>query len=119
GVGRGDVQHLSVDGVLVPPAGEGWRGAKPMTIGDVVSEAGAAGRTTNPSYFARMTDHETFGRQALGELGRRGTFGVAPVAAAAAGAGRGQDLVGLRRPGAGRGVGSAPPGGHPGPRPRG
>jgi hypothetical protein len=93
-----DVQHLSVDGVLVPTVGEGWREAKLMTIGDVVDEAGGAVRTTNLSYFARMTDHETFGRQALGELGRRGTLDAATVVAVADGAVWIQEFVDLHRP---------------------
>jgi hypothetical protein len=96
--GAGDVQQLSVDGVLVPTVGDGWREAKLVTIGDVVGGAAAEVRTTNLSYFARMTDHETFGRQALGELDRRGTFGVATVVAVADGAEWIQGVVDLHRP---------------------
>jgi hypothetical protein len=93
----GDVQQVSVDGVLAPTVGGEWHEVKLATIGDVVAE-GEAVRTTNLSYFARMTDHATFGRQALGELSRRGTFDVATVVAVADGAEWIQGFVDLHRP---------------------
>lgn len=93
----GDVQQLSVDGVLAPTVGGEWREVKLATIGDVVT-AGDAVRTTNLSYFARMTDHEGFGRQALGELHRRGTLAVPTVIAVADGAEWIQGFVDLHRP---------------------
>jgi hypothetical protein len=93
----GDVQQLSVDGVFAPTVGGEWREVKLATIGDVVADGGGA-HTTNLSYFARMADHETFGRQALGELHRRGTFAVATVVAVADGAEWIQGVVDLHRP---------------------
>jgi hypothetical protein len=94
----GAIQQVSIDGVFAPTVGAGWREVKLMAIGDVVGEAGAEVHTTNLSYFARMTDHETFGRQALGELHRRGTLAVATVVAVADGAEWIQGVVDLHRP---------------------
>jgi hypothetical protein len=93
----GDVQHLGVDGVFAPIVGGDWREVKLATIGAVVVDGDAA-HTTTLSYFARMVDHETFGRQALGELHRRGTFDVATVVAVADGADWIQGFVDLHRP---------------------
>jgi hypothetical protein len=93
----GEVQQLSVDGVFAPIVGGDWREVKLATIGDVVA-TGEAVHTTNLSYFARMADHETFGRQALGELHRRGTFTVPTVVAVADGAEWIQGFVDLHRP---------------------
>jgi hypothetical protein len=93
----GAVQQLSVDGVFVPLVAGEWREAKLAAIGDVGADAGGV-RTTDLSYFARMTDHETFGRQALGELDRRGTLDAATVVAVADGAEWIQGFVDLHRP---------------------
>jgi hypothetical protein len=94
----GAIQQVSVDGVFAPLVGGEFREVKLVTIGEVVGDAGAAIHTTTLSYFARMTDHETFGRQALGELHRRGTFDVATVVAVADGAEWIQGFVDLHRP---------------------
>jgi hypothetical protein len=93
----GDVQQLSVDGVFAPLVGGEWREVKLVTLGDVVV-TGEEIHTTALSYFARMTDHETFGRQALAELHRRGTFAVPTVVAVADGADWIQGFVDLHRP---------------------
>jgi hypothetical protein len=93
----GEVQQLSVDGVFAPTVGGDWREVKLAAIGEVVV-TGDAVHTANLSYFARMADHEVFGRQALGELHRRGTFDVATVVAVADGAEWIQGFVALHRP---------------------
>jgi hypothetical protein len=94
----GAIQQVSVDGVFAPIVGGEFREVKLVTIGAVVGAAGAEIHTTNLSYFARMTDHDTFGRQALGELHRRGTFDVATVVAVADGAAWIQGFVDRHRP---------------------
>jgi hypothetical protein len=94
----GAIQQLSIDGVFAPTVGGEWREVKLLVIGDVVGEAGGEVHTANLSYFARMTDHEAFGRQALGELDRRGTLEAATVVAVADGAEWIQGFVDLHRP---------------------
>lgn len=92
-----EVQQVSADGVFAPLVGGEWREVKLLTVGDV-EVIGERVRTTDLSYFARMTDHETFGQQALGELHRRGTLAVATVVAVADGAEWIQGFVDRHRP---------------------
>ncbi|MEA2527380.1 MAG: hypothetical protein QOF01_4428 [Thermomicrobiales bacterium] len=94
----GDIQQLSVDGVFAPIVGGEWREVKLVTIGEIEGEAGEHVHTTDLSYFARMADHEAFGRQALGELHRRGTLDAPTVVAVADGAAWIQGVVDLHRP---------------------
>jgi hypothetical protein len=94
----GDVQQLCVDGVFAPLVGGEWREVKLLTVGEVVAGSDDTVHTTGLSYFARMTDHEAFGWQALGELHRRGTLAAATVVAVADGAEWIQGFVDLHRP---------------------
>jgi hypothetical protein len=91
------IQQVSVDGVFAPTLGGDWREVKLLAIGDVVA-AGAEVHATDLSYFARMADHERFGREALAELDRRGTLAAATVVAVADGAEWIQGFVDLHRP---------------------
>jgi hypothetical protein len=92
------VRQLSVDGVFAPVVGGDWREVKLLAVGEVGRGADGEVRTTALSYFARMADHERFGRQALAELDRRGTLAVATVVAVADGADWIQGVVDLQRP---------------------
>ena len=66
----------SVDGAQVPVVGGEWAEVKTLAVGPVETSRGADGepvvRTRELSYFSRLTDHETFRRQAWPELHRRG-----------------------------------------------
>jgi hypothetical protein len=91
---------VSVDGAMVPLRQGAWAEMKLLSMGEpeVISRAadgaavdgaavdGAAVRTRHLSYFARLSDAETFGRQALGELHRRGLERAGAVAAVQDGA---------------------------------
>ncbi len=100
-------QLLSADGAMVPLVGGGWGEVKLLAIGDVgaacwerdewVVHSGAL------SYFARMTDAQTFGELARVETHRRGTERAAVGALWAAcavtdGAEWLQGLIDLHRP---------------------
>lgn len=86
------VQQLSVDGAMVPLVGGQWGEVKLLAIGTVTAAAAGAPaaprevRTADLSYFARLTDAETFGRLATGETHRRGTETAGQVAAVMDGA---------------------------------
>jgi len=80
------VQQVSVDGVLVPLVGGTWAEVKTLAIGAVGRDRHGAVRTTGLSYFARLADAETFGREALTELTRRGMATAGVVVAVADGA---------------------------------
>lgn len=114
------VQQLSVDGAMVPLVGGRWSEVKLLTLGTVVSpppppltpapapasasasasDAAAPPRphTTDLSYFARLTDADTFGRLATVETHRRGTTAAGRVAAVMDGAVWQQGFVDLHRP---------------------
>lgn len=88
---------VSVDGAMVPLRGGEWAEMKLLSVGEPAccpTPAGAeppvpgspGGRTQQLSYFARLDDAETFGRQALGELHRRGLETAGAVAAVQDGA---------------------------------
>lgn len=93
------VQHLSVDGAMVPLVGGQWAEVKLLALGTVVAaDAAAAAHTAELSYFARLTDAETFGRLATAEMYRRGTETAGQVAAVLDGAVWQQSFVDLHRP---------------------
>jgi len=94
------VQQLSVDGVLVPLVGGVWAEVKTLAIGTVGRDRAGAAETTALSYFARLADAETFGREALGELHRRGTATAGVVVAVADGAPWIQGFLDLHAPAA-------------------
>lgn len=100
---------LGADGAMVPLVGGRWGEVKLLTLGvptagpadtpaDPASEAAAGRRTAELSYFARLADAETFGRQALGEVHRRGVAGADAVAAVQDGAVWLQSFVDYHRP---------------------
>lgn len=67
---------MSVDGAHVPLVGGEWAEVKTLVLGVVQPPQTVKGetviRTTEPSYFSRLTDAETFQRLALVETQRRG-----------------------------------------------
>lgn len=87
---------LGADGALVPLVRGEWAEVKLVSVG--VPAVAPAGRTQQMSYFARLADAETFGRQALGELHRRGLEAAGAVAAVQDGAPWLQGFVDLYRP---------------------
>jgi hypothetical protein len=89
---------MGADGALVPLVNGEWAEMKLVSVG--VPEAGRpdGARATQLSYFARLADAETFGRQALGELHRRGVEAAGAVAAVQDGAPWLQGFVDLHRP---------------------
>jgi len=95
------VQYLSADGAMVPLAGGKWAEVKTLAIGTVVVRPGQAGspeaQTTDLSYFSRLTEAETFTRQAYVEAYRRGTENAGLVCAVQDGAEWEQKLVDVLR----------------------
>lgn len=94
---------LGADGAMVPLVGGEWAEMKLLSIGVPERLGGGNGAARRVelgqlSYFARLDDAETFGRQALGELHRRGVEEAAAVAAVQDGAPWLQGLVDLHRP---------------------
>ena len=97
------VQQLSVDGAMVPLVGGQWGEVKLLAVGTVTAADDAtAAHTAELSYFARLTDAETFGRLATAETYRRGTETAGQVAAVLDGALWQQSCVDLHRPDATR-----------------
>ena len=96
------VRQLSVDGAMVPLVGGAWSEVKLLTLGTVTTTPDPDGpphpHTTALSYFARLTDAETFGRLATVETYRRGTPTAGTVAAVLDGAVWQQGFVDLHRP---------------------
>lgn len=94
------VQQLSVDGAMVPLVGGQWGEVQLLAIGTVTAAADSdpGPCTTDLSYFARLTDAETFGRLATLETHRRGTETAGQVAAVMDGAVWQQGFVDLHRP---------------------
>jgi hypothetical protein len=80
------VHQISVDGVLVPLVGGTWAEVKTLAIGAVGRDRAGAVQTSDLSYFARLADAETFGREALIEVQRRGLATRETVVAVADGA---------------------------------
>ena len=96
------VQHLSVDGAMVPLVGGEWAEVKTLTIGTVTSRPDADGtphaHTGDLSYFSRLTDADTFRRLATLETHRRGTETAGVVCAVMDGAEWLQGVIDLHRP---------------------
>lgn len=82
------VQLLSVDGVFVPLVGGGWAEVKTLVLGTIEPAADdpAQTRTTELSYFCRLTDVADFTRLATVETLRRGTESATTVVAVVDGA---------------------------------
>jgi hypothetical protein len=95
---------LSADGAMVPLVGGEWAEMKLVTLGEPSHRRSAdetgppGGRTEHLSYFARLSDAEKFGRQALVELHRRGLETAGVVAAVQDGAVWLQGFVDFHRP---------------------
>ena len=87
GAGR---QFLSADGAMVPLVGGEWAEVKTLVIGEVQPPVLIKGeevvQTKTHSYFSRLTDAETFQRQALVEIQRRGVEKAEEVVAVTDGA---------------------------------
>jgi hypothetical protein len=100
------VQQLSVDGAFVPLEGGLWGEVKLLALGTVGAPVWEEDEwrvhASELSYFGRLTDHETFGRLALGELHRRATERAGRVVAVMDGAEWHQGFVDLHRPDATR-----------------
>jgi hypothetical protein len=98
----------SVDGAMIPLRHGQWAEMKLVSVGEPEPAAspapGAEGdpaagvRMRHLSYFARLDDAETFGRQALGELHRRGLETAGAVAAVQDGAVWLQGFMDFHRP---------------------
>ena len=95
------VQQLSVDGAFVPLVGGAWAEVKLLTLGTVGPPVWEDDEwrvhASELSYFGRMTDHENFGRLALGELHRRGPERAGRVVAVMDGAEWQQGFIDLHR----------------------
>ncbi|MHB8573867.1 MAG: hypothetical protein ACYDCQ_00905 [Dehalococcoidia bacterium] len=86
---------------MVPLVGGQWGEVKTLAVGTVEQRRTAATTTPQPvawSYFSRLADAETFGRQASVETHRRGTATAQVVCAPAAGAVWQQGFLDLQRP---------------------
>jgi hypothetical protein len=85
-----DKQLLSVDGAMVPLLHGQWAEVKTLVLGEVHEPVWEAQtkewvvRTSNLSYFSRMTDADTFGRLALVEIHERGVERAAEIGQVAA-----------------------------------
>ena len=100
---------LGADGAMVPLVRGEWAEVKLLTLGEprpgraaaapvAGSEPTTTSRTERLSYCARLADAETFGRQALVELHRRGLETAGAVAAVQDGAPWLQRFVDFHRP---------------------
>jgi hypothetical protein len=99
---RPDRLVVGADGAMVPLVGGEWAEVKLVSVGvpatEPAADISAQGRTQQLSYFARLADAETFGRQALVEVHRRGLEAAGAVAAVQDGAPWLQGFVDLHRP---------------------
>lgn len=77
--------QMSVDGSMVPLVGGEWKEVKLLVIGQVEGEVEQA-RTSQLSYFGRLSDAQTFADEASAEIWRRGIERVPEVAGIADGA---------------------------------
>jgi hypothetical protein len=93
-----DTLEVSADGALVCLVGGEWAEVKLATVGEVGIAADGTAATSALSYFARLTDADTFGREALVECERRGVSRAAAVVAVADGAPRSQGFFDLHCP---------------------
>lgn len=102
---------IGADGAMVPLVGGEWGEAKLVSVGEPAAptsdgpdgptarvEARVETRVERLSYFARLSDAETFTTHAWGELRRRGVDGAGAVAAVQDGAPWLQGFVDLHRP---------------------
>jgi len=82
------VHLLSVDGAFVPLMGGGWAEVKTLVLGTIGPAANdpAQTRTTELSYFCRLTDAADIARLATVETQRRGTETATTVVAVVDGA---------------------------------
>jgi hypothetical protein len=92
------LQQVSVDGVFVPLIGGEWREVKVLAVGTVEPAPAGGVHTTDLSYYARLADHDRFGRETLAELHRRGTLTAETVVAVQDGAEWIQGFVDLHLP---------------------
>lgn len=92
------VQHLSVDGAMVPLVGGEWAEVKTLALGTGLVAADGTASTTDLSYFSRLTEATTFGDLATIETQRRGTATAGVVVAINDGADWCQGFVDLHRP---------------------
>ena len=71
-----DTLLFSVDGAMVPLVGGQWKEVRTLAVGavqpPVAGPDGPVIRTTNVSYFSRLSDSSAFAELALPELQRRG-----------------------------------------------
>ncbi len=95
-------QVVSTDGAYVPLVGGQWAEVRTAAIGEVKEEGTAQGheevKTSQISYFSRMTDAMTFGELAEVEMQRRGVSQAKAVCAVTDGADWIQGFVDLHRP---------------------
>jgi len=95
------LQQMSVDGAMVPLLHGQWAEAKTLVLGTVsepfLKDGELRVRTSELSYFSRLTDHDSFGRLALVETHRRGTERAGTVCAVNDGAEWEQKFVDLHR----------------------
>lgn len=92
------IQHLSVDGAMVPLIGGEWAEIKTVAIGEVTRTPTGSMHTTALSYFSRLSDAQAFTRWARVETERRGTETAGIVCAVMDGAEWLQHFVDHHRP---------------------
>jgi hypothetical protein len=97
-------QVMSSDGAYISLRGKVWAEVKTVLIGEVQENTRPSTerpdqevKTTNISYFSRMTDSDTFSELATGELDRRGCFEATQVCAVQDGAEWIQRLIDAHR----------------------
>jgi hypothetical protein len=92
-------QQVSADGAMVPLVGGVYAEVKTLAIARLTTDPSTGqGRAVEPSYFSRLTDHQTFSRLAYGEVYRRGTETAATVVGVMDGAAWLQQLLDRHRP---------------------
>jgi hypothetical protein len=79
-------QAISADGAFVPLVGGEWAEVKTLVVAEVVQHEEGEADTTQVSSFSRLADVETFSRQAVVELHRRGVERAEAVCAVTDGA---------------------------------
>ena len=90
---------LSVDGAMVPLVHGQWAEVKTLVIGEVpAGQAAGAVKSTQLSYFSRMSEASVFAEQASVETRRRGVADAAQVCAVMDGAEWSDGVVDLQRP---------------------
>jgi hypothetical protein len=99
-----DTLLVSADGAMVPLLHGEWAEVKTLATGEVgppkLERGEQVVHTRNLSYFSRLTDSESFGHLALGEVQRRGVEKARQVAAVMDGALWLQGFVDLQCPSA-------------------